>query len=191
MSDFTPADYGPVFAELLETDRCRPLDAGRPDKSMRAALERVTLSSAFAHAKVADGDMANCCLAGVWLLYDFLDESHSISQSVHTTSGSFWHGVMHRREGDYSNAKYWFNRVGSHEVFGELPSRVTHFADDPSTKPLADQLVSSGRFDPFAFVDACKSAHRTGGVEEAFCRRVQQAEWELLFAHCYRRAVGE
>jgi hypothetical protein len=190
MSDFTPADYGPVFVELLQTDRCRPLDAGRPDKSMRVELGRATLAAAFAHAKVGDRDMANCCLAGVWLLHDFLDESHGISQGVHTTSGSFWHGVMHRREGDYSNAKYWFNRVGPHQVLGELPARVAELTDDGTKKSLADRLISHGQFDPFAFVDACKSAQRTGGVEEAFCRRVQQAEWELLFSHCYRHAVA-
>ncbi len=189
MREFTPADYGPVLAELLQTDRCRALDAGRPDKSMRAALERATLTTAFAHAKVVDRDMADCCLAGVWLLHDFLDESHSISQNIHTASGSFWHGVMHRREGDYSNAKYWFNRVGSHDVFAEVPARVAELADGASTEPLADQLISLGRFDPFKFVNLCQSAHRSGGAAEAFCRRVQQAEWELLFAHCYRRAL--
>jgi hypothetical protein len=190
MSELTPAEFGPVFAELLQTDRCRALDAGRPEKTKRAALERLAPSTAFAHARLVDRDMAQCCLAGAWLLHDFLDESHAISQNVATTSGSFWHGVMHRREGDFSNAKYWFTRVGSHEVFGELPSRVIELADDPTTKPLADRLISRGRFDPFAFVDVCQSAHRSAGSAEAFCRRVQQAEWELLFAHCYRQAVG-
>ena len=189
MSEFTPADYGPVFAELLGTDRCRELDAGRPDKSMRAALERATLAAAFAQAKVIDRDMAECCLAGVWLLHDFLDDSHAISQNVHTTSGSFWHGVMHRREGDYSNAKYWFNRVGLHDVFDELPARVTELAEDATSKPLADRLISRGQFDPFAFVDLCQSAQRSGGAGKAFCRKVQQVEWEMLFAHCYRHAV--
>jgi hypothetical protein len=189
MSDFTPADYGPVFADLLQTNRCRALDAGQPDKAMRAALENATLSTAFAHAKVVDRDMANCCMAGVWLLHDFLDESHTISQDVHSPSGSFWHGVMHRREGDYSNAKYWFNRVGSHEVFSELPARIGAIADDSSTKSLAVRLTSRGPFDAFAFVDMCQSAHRSGAAAEAFCRRVQQAEWERLFAHCYRHAT--
>jgi hypothetical protein len=189
MSEFTPADYGPVLAELLQTDRCRALDAGRPDKSMRGALERAT-ATAFAHAKAVDRDMADCCLAGVWLLHDFLDESHSISQNIHTASGGFWHGVMHRREGDYSNAKYWFNRVGSHEVFGELPACVSELAESTAANSLANRLISRGQFDPFQFVDLCQSAHRTGEVAEDFCRRVQQAEWELLFAHCYRHALN-
>ena len=45
--------------------------------------------------------MAACCLCGLWLLHDFLDESHSLSQEITTDTGSYWHGIMHRREPDY------------------------------------------------------------------------------------------
>src|SRR4029079_6033740 len=102
------------FSALISGDRCRALDAGTPDRAMRGKLEAATLDVAFAHAKVADRDMPRACLAGLWLVYDFLDESHRISQDIDTSTGSFWHGVMHRREGDFSNGKYWFRRVGSH-----------------------------------------------------------------------------
>jgi hypothetical protein len=190
MNKFMPADYGPVFSALLQSDRCRALDAGQPDESARTSLERATLDAAFAHAKVVDRDMALCCLAGVWLLHDFLVESHTISQGVETGSGSFWHGVMHRREGDFSNAKYWFRRVGSHDVLDELGDHVIAFGDDAASQPLAERIAPKGQFDSYTMVDACQAAIRQGGAAEAFCRRVQQAEWELLFAHCYRGAIG-
>ena len=57
-------------------------------------------------------ELARACLAGLWLYHDFLDEAHRISQSLHGREGSYWHGIMHRREGDFANAKYWFHRVG-------------------------------------------------------------------------------
>ena len=86
-SEFRPADYGPVFAPLVSGDRCRALDAGQPDRDARDALELATVEAAFAHAAVVDRDMAACCLAGVWLVHDFLDESHAISQNVETPIG--------------------------------------------------------------------------------------------------------
>ncbi len=154
-------------------------------------LTQTTLDSAFAHTTVVDGDMARCCLAGAWILHDFLDESHTISQGIETGSGSFWHGVMHRREGDFSNAKYWFRRVGSHEVLEQLGSRVIAISDDASSHAFVERIAPKGQFDPYAMVDACHAAIRQGGAAEAFCRRVQQAEWELLFACCYRGAIAE
>ena len=173
MSSFDPQTYGRAFAPLLDCDRRRTLGEGNPDSGSRAALEPLSAKSAFVHVDggVKDRHMAECCLAGVWLLHDFLDESHHISQGVDTPSGSFWHGIMHRREGDSSNAKYWFRHVGHHPVFESLAE-------------------IAGDWDPFAFVDRCQAAVRTGKDREQ-CVELQQAEWEALFDYCYRRAVGE
>lgn len=146
-------------------------------------------ASAFAPHPVADQALARCCLAGVWLLYDALDESHAISQQIDAAEGSFWHGVMHRREGDFGNAKYWFRRVGDHPVWAALGDTLQQVAacDLPAKLPPA---LANGEFDPYAFVDLCAAAQRGSGGATAFCRRLQQVEWELLFDHCYRGALG-
>ena len=115
VKSFDPKAYGPVFEPLLAVDRRRALGVGAPDVGARAALKKLSVEAAF--GRVADEEMAACCVSGVWLLHDFLDESHTISQDIETPSGSFWHGIMHRREGDFGNAKYWFRRVGEHPVF--------------------------------------------------------------------------
>jgi hypothetical protein len=191
MREFRPADYGPILAPLVSGDRCRALGGGGADANIRGALELATLEAVFAPMPLADREMGQCVLAGVWLVHDFLDESHTISQNVDTTTGAFWHGIMHRREGDFSNAKYWFRRVGSHPVLDELAAAVNELARDAAGHDATRRLVSGGDFDPFAFVDACQAAVRSAGAAEAFCRQVQQAEWELLFDHSYRAAVAE
>lgn len=177
MPEFRPAEYGPVLAPLVSGERNRPLDAGRSDPASRSALQLATVEAAYAQTPLADRDMAAASLAGVWLVHDFLDESHAISQNIDTPEGAFWHGIMHRREGDFSNAKYWFRRVGDHEVYGEISAAVD-----------SDENYV---FDPFSFVDLCQRALRSSGDSVAHCRRVQQLEWELLFDFCYRHAVGE
>src|SRR4029079_11488334 len=65
-------------------------------------------------------ELPAACRAGLWLAFDFLDESHAISQDLETAGGSFWHAIMHRREPDASNSKYWWRRVGEHPVFASL-----------------------------------------------------------------------
>jgi hypothetical protein len=190
MRSFHPADYGPVLAPLVSGDRNRPLDHGRPDPALRSSLQLATVKAAYAHAPLADEDIAAASIAGLWLVHDFLDESHTISQNIETPTGSFWHGIMHRREGDFSNARYWLRRVGAHEVLNELGAVVANMGQDAATIAIADRLASGGQFDPYAMVDLCQSARRGAGPEEEFCRRVQQAEWELLFDFCYRGATG-
>src|SRR2546430_2293455 len=116
MTEFDPSSYSAVLAPLLTREDLNELGPGSPNSSLRSQLAKLTVEFAFG-GKVANREMAEACLAGVWLLHDFLDESHKISQSIETATGSIWHGIMHRREPDYGNAKYWFHRVGAHPVF--------------------------------------------------------------------------
>jgi hypothetical protein len=172
MHRFDSTSYGPAFATLLNVDRRRPLEAGSPRPESRPALKDLSAETAFAHAGVRDPDMAACCIAGIWLLHDFLDESHTISQSIETPSGSYWHAMMHRREGDFSNSKYWYRRVGRHPVI-ELMSEAL-----------------GTNFDPFAFVDGCEASVRGNSKDRDDCPVIQQTEWELLFDYCYRAATS-
>jgi hypothetical protein len=37
--------------------------------------------------------------------------AHDLAQDIHTTEGSWIHAYLHRKEGDYSNARYWYQRA--------------------------------------------------------------------------------
>ena len=128
MIEFDVARYGPAIAPLLQVAPLNELGPGKPTASLREKLHALSIESAFAPHKVADRTMAQACLAGLWLRFDFLDESHAISQEIKTATGSFWHGIMHRREPDYDNAKYWFHRVPNHPVLCALCAAAKNVA---------------------------------------------------------------
>ena len=121
--------------------------------------------ASFVDGSIRDEDMAACCKSGLWLLYNFLHESHELSQSIHTPEGSWWHAIMHRTEGDFGNAKYWYRRVGGHEAFGEI----------------------GDSFDPYSFVDQCQSDYRNGSLSDE-TQQLAFAEWKALFEYCQQNA---
>jgi hypothetical protein len=188
MTSFDHTRFAPVIAELLAAPRLAPLDAGVPD---RAALERLgvlRLDEVFAPHPLRDRQAAGACLAGLLLYFDCLDESHALSQGLETAEGSYWHALMHRREPDFWNSKYWFKCVGTHPVYAALRDAAAKVAEGQTGQ--AAFLTTQASWNPAAFVDLCEASFDEASPEYELCRQVQRAEWELLFAYCYERAVG-
>jgi len=174
--DFRAIDYGGEVARILNLNgagqRLMPL-AGSPGATaeFRNALQPFQGKDLFPRAYSPQG-----ALSGLYLYFDCIDEAHTIAQDLETADGSFWHGIVHRREPDASNAAYWFRLVGKHPVF-------------PALREEAHLLrFDTGReWDPFAFIDFCEGAReRPGSAEEEIALQIQLREWQLLFDYCAR-----
>ena len=189
MSAFDVKNYGAAAAELLSEPRLNPLGPGTPNEGARAALDSMSERELLAGADAGNAMMARACLAGLWLYHDFLEESHRISQEIETPTGSYWHGIMHRREPDFSNSAYWFRRVGRHPVFDDLKEEGARIAESNEREDSAEFLTRQSAWDPFAFNDLCQSSIGTESSTETLCRQIQRREWELLFDFCYRGAT--
>lgn len=114
------------------------------------------------------GHVARHLVSGLWLVAGDIDRSHTISQDLRSAEGSFLHGIMHRREGDFGNAKYWFRRVGSHPVIDFLANQVD---------------LRYG--DRYAFIDLCEKVPiGDDGAAATACLEIQWLEWQALMAHC-------
>ena len=180
--------FGPTLQCLLDVPRLPELGVGEPDMAFRHDLESLTPETLF--GPVRDPKAASACLAGVWLHFDFLDQSHRISQNLDTTSGSYWHGIVHRREGDFANASYWFRRVGDHAILGALGAAAAALLAHESDHPRLERLTRGGPWDPQRFVDICKACASQNLPDEEVCKRIQRLEWDLLFDHCQRQALA-
>ena len=167
---FDPAAYGPALAVLLTPPRLPDLGPGVPSDAGRAAVDAWAASPGFGRP-VRDTMAAAACVAALYLHFDCWAESHVVAQDLDTPEGSLWHAILHRREPDSFNAKYWFRRAAGHPV-------------------LLSLAALEGYGTAAAFVDVCDRVRGTGGEAEAEVRQVQLAEWWAVFDFCANKAVG-
>ncbi len=188
MEAFNPAQYGVALAAILDPSRPVAIGPGKPAAEQEPLLRELTIEKAFAGQDLQDADAAACCISAAWLWHNFLDSSHQISQEIKTSSGSFWHAIMHRREEDFSNAKYWFRQVDGHEVYALVAEAaepiLSHYENPTGIRPLAED----GSWDPFAFVDLCQQVGETDGSLLVLCQELTRLEWQLLFDYCFHQA---
>lgn len=103
---------------------------------------------------------------GLHLLNDDLPRAHTLSQALEgDASADYWHAIIHRREGDFSNAKYWLRRMGPHPVLVTVHG-------DPDGAAL--------------YVDRCQAA----GDDDVELRELQMREIAALLEFVERESGG-
>ena len=127
-------------------------------------------------------DRAQLVLALILLWHDHLNISHEIVQRIATRDGAFVHGIMHRREPDYGNAQYWFNRVGRHPAFPEISEGVGALPGLRADSDLRARLIPQGKWDPAGMIAACEQAaqHENRAERSRLLREVQRVETQRL-----------
>lgn len=135
-----------IISKLRAREGLPPLAPARPwDAALGEEIGRL-----------ADGPLKSA----LFLWNDDLARCHELAQEIPTPLGSYLHGVMHRRERDYGNSKYWFRRVGDHPLFEELRSLKKDW-------------------DPFRMADWCEAAERDGALRNSL-EALQRRELEGL-----------
>ena len=153
----------------------------RPGAASEAELNRML--DEFFTAQKFSANVQALLRSTALLWHDHLDASHTISQGIETPEGSWLHGIMHRREPDYGNAKYWFKRVGQHPAFPKLAGRAAELMSE-----RGDSLFDDGEWDPFAFIDEVEQAELAKDVEViSVLRQIQAAEFDVLLESIFSR----
>jgi hypothetical protein len=173
--------------EALGEERPRTLPFAAPDATAKPRIAAVTEHDLGGGRRVLDADALAAARAGLWLLFDHMDEAHTLAQDLETAEGSYWHAIVHRREPDAGNARYWFAQVGSHPIFPELLADARALAGDRPPGALRG-LLAEERWRPERFV-ALTTTERDPDVG-AILLAIQRREWALLFERCVTGAFG-
>ena len=175
------------------------LEARRPRLPLKpdGPADKATDEAIGGLLALAGGDPdARAVVSGLLLWNGNLDRSHTISQGIENATGSYWHGIMHRMEGDYWNAKYWFRRVGRHPAMIRLREAAREplaahkaGAGGAEADRLIGRLAAAGEWDPFLFVDAVEAqvAGRGSDGARALLEELQHLEMSVLMTYCLER----
>jgi hypothetical protein len=77
--DLEPGAYARLVVTRDGNTRAKPL------------LEKLTPLEVFTPGALRSDADQKAILAGLWLWHDWLDRSHTLSQSLSSPTGSFWH----------------------------------------------------------------------------------------------------
>ena len=176
----TPA-IGNQLLDLVQTGDLADLGPGPRASAMPFATLNRTLDDLLTRGGFV-GEPGDLIRALVLLWHDHLDASHTISQGIESADGSLLHGIMHRREPDYWNSKYWFRRVGNHAAFPGIAMSVSEMLTERDAGKLASQLWPHCTWNPSVFVEAVEPACGRAGTDEQreLLRAVQQVEFQVL-----------
>lgn len=122
------------------------------------------------------GRRADCLRALALHWHDHLDAAHAVVQDAPGADSAYIHGIIHRREPDIANARYWFHRTQDHPFLGMLAEAAAPVLAAHAALPY--RLIRDGRWDPFTFVDAVSVASREpeSAPEVALLRQLQLQE---------------
>ncbi len=129
---------------------------------------------------LADPAMFALVRGGLFYALDALPDAHAIFQEAGDDEGAYWHGMLHRREGDFDNARYWFRRAGVLAFFSEAHRNADAHSDD---------MARQSNWDPYLFTGQCEQARF--GADELAGEMValQRIEFDAIFDYCWRQSA--
>ena len=118
--------------------------------------------------------------AGLFYFHNALADAHKEVSKAESPEASYWHGMVHRREGDFENARYWMRRTGEHPAFQEMQSR----ASDASPN-----MAKQYGWDPFLFIHLCEQYKYGETTYKKELGHLQKVEFSVIFDYVWRQCV--
>ena len=128
----------------------------------------------------ADSAMFALVRGGLFYALDALPEAHAIFQEASGDDGAYWHGMLHRREGDFDNARYWFRRAGVLPFFAEMHRAAVAHSGTMARQP---------NWDPYLFTGQCEQTRFGDGDLASEMAALQRIEFHAIFDYCWRRSA--
>jgi len=167
----------------------------RPNPLGKRTLDEIEDSALFGRRTLEDEPSGAAIRALLYLWSGWPNEARMYAQAANDDERHFITGVCERHGGHANAAKAAFQQLDGHPVFDELAGLVPEIVADNRDRSIcrfAEIVRLTECWEPFAFVDLYEQG-RAGVLTESTLetvRTLQCREFEVLFRHCHRRALG-
>ena len=148
------------------------LERGKPTPQAKEAVEKSSLKP------LAQG--------ALYLYFDCFEEAHTIANDHEGSAQGNWiHAILHRREPDAGNSRYWYARVNIPKKVSETIAQEALGilkVESKGLESLAQKLEKSKQWEPEVFVGLCDQYRKKDPSTPGYgvLAKVQQAEWRGL-----------
>jgi hypothetical protein len=121
--------------------------------------------------------------SALYICFDCFEEAHNIAQDHEGPAGNWLHAILHRREPDAGNSKYWYAKVKApakvYEGIGKKALAYLGESPLPELEPLAKKMEKSKTWEPEAFVDLADKIRQKEKASPAYrtLAKIQEIEW--------------
>ncbi len=153
--EYSGMNYSAFITDFLRTAHLPRISAQEPlpDQDL---IQQVTAAKEKEIAPVA-GPNVRCIRSLLFLAAGGLSQAHRIVQEMSTTDAAYIHGVIHRVDDDFDNARYWFRGARVHPAAAEMYRRAA--AGSPN-------MAQSPGWDPILVTDLLEKSRSSGVSEE-------------------------
>ncbi len=171
--------------DLVPKGQPRPFDLLQRGEPFREGLKAVSAMETTGQ----DPENSLLLKAAFFLYFDGFEEAHLIAQDHEGVAGNWIHAILHRREPDAGNSKYWYHRVplpGTvHQAIHEKVMLKMAHLPIPELAGLARKMEMSKGWEPEAFVDLVDQVRKENPASPLYrlLVEIQEVEWRGLLDH--------
>ena len=175
--------YPDYLQRLLLHERTldEPLPTEPTDYELVIRLREADNAKILGGADLLPGAPVGLLRAGLFYYHNDLPDAHKEAQKDEGDLAAYWHGMVHRREGDFENARYWMRRAGEQPVFQEMQGRASDGAP---------HMGRQGNWDPYLFIHLCEQYKYGEHEYRKEIGHLQKVEFAVMFDYVWRQCVA-
>ncbi len=173
-----PTSINPIWLKQLEacwqgSDLPSAFESVRPEAWSTSEVS-VAVEALFKDLR-SSGKQKQLTEAALLIWHDRLDDAHVIAQDLNDKTGAYLHSIIHRREPDFSNARYWLHRIGAHPSWARFRASLKSLGGAAPDETILLTIERDGTFNAESLLQKAE-AIRKSNSDTTILRKLQAAE---------------